>query len=259
MLGGSVEGRNFSGPVWSTAYLGHGKVFIIDEAELLDHVGQNALLKTMEEPPPNTWIVLVTTREDRLLPTIRSRCQLVGFSPLDTASMSKWIAQWASTQSGSALDQIALRWISRFAEGSPGLASDAGRFNVHGLASDLEKPLAEISNGRFVVGLSERMSQFTTDCADAVVKDNVKASKEAANRLGARLLFGVLSQYLRDAMLKAAQAHDLGLVERWTMIADVLDAADEEIRRSLNQKQVLANLVAQWVLHAPQRTAEVDC
>ncbi|MEM9373943.1 MAG: hypothetical protein AAGA55_09895, partial [Planctomycetota bacterium] len=59
-----------------------GKAFIVDEAELLDRSPanaptQNAILKTLEEPAPGTLIVLVTSSEDRLLPTIRSRCQRV--------------------------------------------------------------------------------------------------------------------------------------------------------------------------------------
>jgi DNA polymerase-3 subunit delta' len=58
------------------------KVFIVDEAELIDGVGQNSLLKTLEEPAPGSVIILVTANEERLLPTIRSRCQRVGFAPL---------------------------------------------------------------------------------------------------------------------------------------------------------------------------------
>jgi DNA polymerase-3 subunit delta' len=45
------------------------KVFIVDEAELMDRHGQNALLKTLEEPPPGAVIILVTANEDRLLTT----------------------------------------------------------------------------------------------------------------------------------------------------------------------------------------------
>ncbi|MEY2794955.1 MAG: putative polymerase delta subunit, partial [Planctomycetota bacterium] len=56
MLGGTVaDGKNFESPVWKGAYLGHHKVFVIDEADLLDQYGQNALLKTLEEPPPGTY------------------------------------------------------------------------------------------------------------------------------------------------------------------------------------------------------------
>jgi DNA polymerase-3 subunit delta' len=70
-----------------------GKVFIVDEAELLSPISQNTLLKTLEEPPAGTVIVLVTSAEERLLPTIRSRCQRVSFSPLEEGEMNKWLSR----------------------------------------------------------------------------------------------------------------------------------------------------------------------
>ena len=72
---GSPTGRFIEPVIGKAPQLGHAKVFIIDEAELLDAYGQNALLKTLEEPPRDSYIILVTTAEERLLPTIRSRCR----------------------------------------------------------------------------------------------------------------------------------------------------------------------------------------
>ena len=73
-----------------------------------------ATLKLLEEPPAGTVIILVTTREDRLLPTIRSRCQRVAFAPLDDQAMQSWLAS-----ADLAVDPESRRWIERFAEGSP--------------------------------------------------------------------------------------------------------------------------------------------
>ncbi len=58
-------------------YEGANRVFIFEDAELLSEEAANALLKTLEEPPPQTTLILVTSQEDRLLPTIRSRCRRV--------------------------------------------------------------------------------------------------------------------------------------------------------------------------------------
>ena len=55
---------------------------IIDEADALMPEAQNALLKTLEEPPPASVFVLITSRPDVLLPTVRSRCQRLRFGPL---------------------------------------------------------------------------------------------------------------------------------------------------------------------------------
>ncbi len=62
---------------------GDKKVGLIDQAELLTTDAQNALLKTLEEPPGETTLILVATNPDALLTTIRSRCQCLLFAPLD--------------------------------------------------------------------------------------------------------------------------------------------------------------------------------
>ncbi len=61
---------------------GKYKVFIFDRAEMLSHEAANSLLKTLEEPPPNVLIILLTARESAMLPTIASRCQRVELRPL---------------------------------------------------------------------------------------------------------------------------------------------------------------------------------
>src|SRR5262249_11963244 len=53
---------------------GRRRVVVVDEADALVSPAQNALLKTLEEPPPSSIFILVTSRPDVLLPTVRSRC-----------------------------------------------------------------------------------------------------------------------------------------------------------------------------------------
>jgi DNA polymerase-3 subunit delta' len=66
-------------------FLGAKRFFILDDAEKLNEAAANAFLKTLEEPPETTYIVLVTAYPDRLLPTIQSRCQHIRFGPLSRA------------------------------------------------------------------------------------------------------------------------------------------------------------------------------
>jgi DNA polymerase-3 subunit delta' len=61
---------------------GRKRVVIVDEADALVTQAQNALLKTLEEPPPSSVFMLVTSRPDVLLPTVRSRCPQLRFRPL---------------------------------------------------------------------------------------------------------------------------------------------------------------------------------
>jgi DNA polymerase-3 subunit delta' len=63
-------------------FRGGRKIAIIDDADYLNQEGANCLLKTLEEPPPKSVIILIGTSEQRQLPTIRSRSQIVRFQPL---------------------------------------------------------------------------------------------------------------------------------------------------------------------------------
>ena len=72
---------------------GKARVFLIDEADKLNEPSANALLKTLEEPPRTSHIVLITSRPAMLLPTIRSRCQVVRFSPLTVTEIEDYLKQ----------------------------------------------------------------------------------------------------------------------------------------------------------------------
>ncbi len=67
---------------------GRKRVVIVDEADALVPEAQNALLKTLEEPPAASVFVLVTSRPDLLLPTVRSRCQRLRFGPLSPGEVA---------------------------------------------------------------------------------------------------------------------------------------------------------------------------
>ena len=67
---------------------GVARFFLIDEADKLNDPSANALLKTLEEPPPTSHIILITSRPAVLLPTIRSRCQAIRFAPLQSEEIA---------------------------------------------------------------------------------------------------------------------------------------------------------------------------
>ncbi|MFM9098303.1 MAG: ATP-binding protein, partial [Phycisphaerales bacterium] len=165
MLGGTAgDGRRFESLVFRTAIMWHGKAFIVDEAELLDADAQNAMLKTLEEPPAGTVIVLVTQQEDRLLPTIRSRCQRVGFGPLDEAGMRRW---WE--HAGPEVPAADRAFVEAFAEGSPGMAALAAAHGIAAWDAELSPLLDALESGRYPAGLSERMADLAEGSAAAVV------------------------------------------------------------------------------------------
>lgn len=101
-----------------TAAEGGWRVVVMDEAERSDRAEvQNILLKTLEEPPPRTVLVLVTHQPDRLLPTIRSRCRRLDLFPLDAAAMEQVLSR--ALPDMPAGERAAL---GRIANGAPGQA-----------------------------------------------------------------------------------------------------------------------------------------
>jgi len=88
---------------------GRSKVFIIDPADLLNPEASNALLKGLEEPPENSFFILVTVNVRELLLTVRSRCQSYNFTPLALEEIRRYgvsdelIVRWSQGSIGRAL------------------------------------------------------------------------------------------------------------------------------------------------------------
>ena len=92
------------------------KVYIVTEAEKMTTEAQNAILKTLEEPPSYAVILLLVTRADALLPTIRSRCVTLSFSPLTEGEIESYL----TNQRGISPSRARLE--ARFARGNLGQA-----------------------------------------------------------------------------------------------------------------------------------------
>ncbi len=238
MIGGPIDGRFHEAPAHKTAVLGHGKIFILDVAELIDEQGQNLLLKTLEEPPPRTYMLLVTCRPQRLLPTVHSRCQTVRFAPLDAGAMAAWFDR---ADLGLGADERA--WIERFCDGSPGLAMLAAEYGFYRWKSALAPSLQSLEGGRFPDGGGDTMAGLVETFATEWVKKHDLASKDAANKDGARHLLAMLAGYARRRL---AEGVERGGTARWLSIIDLIKAAERELASNVNQKLLLENLVVQW-------------
>lgn len=98
---------------------GSWKVVIFDGAETLA-AGQsepaNALLKTLEEPPPQVLVLLLATNEDAILPTIRSRCRTLPLRPMPGEALSEYLVSQRGVETDNA------RRLARLARGCPGWA-----------------------------------------------------------------------------------------------------------------------------------------
>jgi len=213
------------------------KVFVLDEAELMNDAGQNALLKTLEEPPAGTVIVLVTSSEDRLLATIRSRCQRVAFGPLSEAEMEEWSRREGFTN-GRAL---------ALASGRPGVAVQAEETGLDGWLDRLEPMLRDAERGVFSADLGATMKTLIDDWAKAHVEAHAGASKDAANKAGTRKLLELLSERVRAGM--RASSSDVGgnraRIERRVRELELIGEAGTHVARNVNLQLAMENLAAQ--------------
>lgn len=112
---------------------GERRVVILLSADSLNAAAQNAFLKTLEEPPEGTHIVLVADAADRLLPTIRSRCVRVPFVPLPVETVAARVERERSADPESA------RLVAALSGGSLGLALSISPESLADRAQLLEK------------------------------------------------------------------------------------------------------------------------
>jgi DNA polymerase-3 subunit delta' len=215
------------------------KVFIVDEAELLNDTSQNALLKTLEEPPPGTIIVLVTTKVERLLPTVRSRCQRVAFATLGEDELRAWMRD--------ALPDVApdeAAWIARFADGSPGRAQLAADSGFYQWAIEFEPMIRSLEAGRLPTSMGRQLAQRVGDFAEQWVAAHDNASKDAANKLGANLMFTLLAHSACDRLRDLARAgHD---PEPWAGVVDAVRDAERKLHANVHPGMVFDHLVITW-------------
>lgn len=95
---------------------GQFKIFYIDEVHMLSNAAFNALLKTLEEPPPHVKFIFATTEANKILPTILSRCQRFDLRPIPTELIAKHLRHIAGEE-GINLDETAAWAVAKGADG----------------------------------------------------------------------------------------------------------------------------------------------
>jgi len=200
---------------------GRRRLVIVDPADALNVDAQNALLKTLEEPPPSSTFVLVTARPDVLLPTVQSRCQRVRFGRLTEAEIAGVL------MAAHRYDRAGAHAAAAAADGSLGRA--------------LEGASAEFAGAR---DAAARVLAGATESADPAARLGLardlmagggggRTDREAlARRLRA------LSSLVRDLGVLGADADD-----RWLANGDLRPALDA-LRRSWDRDRALRAFAA---------------
>ncbi len=219
------------------------KVFIVDEAELLDRSAtnaavQNAMLKTLEEPAPGTLIILVTSSEERLLPTIRSRCQRVRFGTLSSEAMQTWLARQDYTQAEK-------DWANRFGEGSPGRVKEAIETGLIAWHERIGGLLERLLAGQYPIEFGQSMASMVDEWASARVAGDARQSKEAGNKAGADRMLALIGEILRIKVAQAAAAGDGHTMEQHAQRIDALERARGRLFANVPGQMVFEALAAE--------------
>jgi DNA polymerase-3 subunit delta' len=107
-----------------TSHRGRAKVALIVPAETMNAAAANALLKTLEEPPPETFVMLVAHQPGRLPATIRSRCRRVAAPRADAVAAQAWLTAQGVANAGSLLGQAGGAPLVAVALADPGLQQE---------------------------------------------------------------------------------------------------------------------------------------
>ena len=139
------------------------RIVLVNPTEAMNRNAANSLLKTLEEPPPNTLFLMVSSDPVRLLPTIRSRCQVVPITLPSSRLAEKVLA-------GAGVGEAA-RWLA-LAGGAPGLAIELA---ASGQLAWLENLLKRLGSGRNLdpLGLAAELDKALKDSKGKLLLKNL--------------------------------------------------------------------------------------
>lgn len=190
------------------------KVYIIDEVHMLTKEAFNALLKTLEEPPPNVKFVFCTTEPNKVPETILSRCQRFDFGLIGTAAVAARLQQIADAEK-MPVDPEAVELVARRAAGSmrdaQSLFDQLLAFGSEKLTPDDVHRLLGTAPDERLVALADALAGANAPAALGALEEAIAAGVQVAS------LSDQLLEYLRDLLiagLGAASVPLLSVAER---------------------------------------------
>ena len=218
-------------------YEGRRRVFIIDDAEWLRHEAANSLLKTLEEPPDTTLIILITEKPFSLLDTIRSRCLMLSFAPLSVAEIEQHLRTMLTSS-----EEARLR--ARLAGGSIGRAIEidlAAYREMRNLPLELVETLA-VSRG------SIRLLSAAEYLGRKLDKDEFEKHLDALMVLLGDLFHlklgeskgSLINEDIVERLARVAEALAIEQINEWTdRIEEVFRALPRNVNRQLAMEALL--------------------
>lgn len=190
-------------PAYKSPLKGKGRVFVVEETDLMSIAAQNSLLKTLEEPPAGVTIILLTDKPDQLLPTTRSRCAFLRFVPLPHDFVVQKLAENGTP------DDEAKFWAA-FTDGSVGLAIEYANQELYPVKRQLIGDLAKLAGG--YVPLGDEWAKIADTMAEAQVAaakkaDGADMSKNLATRQVTGIMLRLMAGAFTDALTLSAGAN----------------------------------------------------
>jgi DNA polymerase-3 subunit delta' len=231
-------------------------VFIVSEAEKLNIASQNALLKVLEEPPVSCCIVLLCTRLETLLPTIRSRAQVLRFGPIARDRVVTCLADV-----GAAPAQA--RFFAALGQGSLGSALTYWRLaqagaDLYALKQELVTRITRLTQAQ-VLTMAETCLEAAKKLAECWAQIEPETSKTDLSRRAQKTVVQILITLWDDAMKtdlrpadQAVHADRIQDIEPWARRLGPEAAVDrvtlgyealQRIEAGVNEK-----LVFEWLL-----------
>ena len=185
------------GKVSTKPTMSERKVFIVSEAEKLNAASQNALLKVLEEPPAYCTIILLCTRLEKLLPTTKSRCQVVRFGPVAEVRIIEELKEMGIKQKHA-------QYWAHLAQGSLGHACQWAQLELAdtNLYEAKKELVSSLSTCKFAdaLNLAQRLLDESKKIAAAWANLDETTSKTDINRKAQKTLVQIIISALHDAM-----------------------------------------------------------
>jgi DNA polymerase III subunit delta' len=246
LLIGDLEHRRREGLCARIAlkpYAGRRKIAVIDDADFLNAEGANALLKTLEEPPPRSVLILISSSPARQLPTIRSRCQLIRFQPLPPEIITRLLLDQAVVNSPDEAARLASLSEGRIGQAIELADPEIGDFR-HLLYAQLQQGALDTR------AVTQKVTQFVENAGKEAPARRQRLHltvRMAANFYQERLLAAVTSNRLAAAGTATnSPGSPLEYPHDPARLAERLDCCldtDQQIDRNANQ----TTLIESWV------------
>ncbi len=154
-------------------YEAKARFFIIDQADKMNDAAANALLKTLEEPSSTSHLFLITSRPSALLPTIRSRCQMIRFAPIPTTEIERHLISTKKYVENDA------KLLARLAHGSLGraISLDLERFR------EQRESMLNVIESSISTKDRAKLLRVAEELCDAKIKDEYEPRLEILQTL----------------------------------------------------------------------------